>query len=97
MRIKYAFIAGIFTTLAICSASLILNQYEWIGMLSGGLFIISLLLSGIAIGAFLNGDETRANYHSETREHRTFRWDLAFLFLSFAFPHLVATVLYFVM
>jgi len=34
---------------------------------------ISIIISGIAIGSWTNGEQHRANYHSETPEHRNKR------------------------
>ncbi|MBN8252119.1 DUF5316 domain-containing protein [Priestia flexa] len=33
--------------------------------------IISIIISGISIGAWVNGEQQRANFHSETAEHRS--------------------------
>ncbi|MGE7602373.1 DUF5316 family protein [Peribacillus sp. NPDC097675] len=35
--------------------------------------VVGICLSGIFIGAWTTGAEQRANFHSETREHRQFR------------------------
>ncbi len=34
---------------------------------------IGIIISGIFIGAWTNGQQQRANFHSETEEHRGFR------------------------
>lgn len=34
---------------------------------------ISIIVSGLAIGSWTNGEQHRANYHSETKEHRNKR------------------------
>ncbi|MCT8138434.1 hypothetical protein H1D32_12175 [Anaerobacillus sp. CMMVII] len=39
--------------------------------------VIGILLSGIFIGAWTNGPQQRANFHSETEEHRGFRTEFA--------------------
>lgn len=39
--------------------------------------VIGILLSGIFIGAWTNGQQQRANFHSETEEHRGFRTKIA--------------------
>ncbi|UOY92519.1 DUF5316 domain-containing protein [Ectobacillus sp. JY-23] len=43
-----------------------------------GIGIISLLISGVFLGAWVNSDRQRANFHSETKEHRSFRERIAF-------------------
>ena len=35
--------------------------------------IISIIISGIFIGVWTGGQQQRANFHSETEEHRDFR------------------------
>lgn len=35
--------------------------------------VIGIIISGIFIGAWTNGQQQRANFHSETEEHRGFR------------------------
>ncbi|MFJ7744581.1 DUF5316 family protein [Peribacillus sp. NPDC097295] len=35
--------------------------------------VVGICLSGILIGAWTTGPEQRANFHSETSEHRQFR------------------------
>lgn len=50
----------------------------------GGAAIIPLLLSGIFVGAFVNGDQIRANFHTETKGDRKSRhkWVTRFLLIS---------------
>ncbi|MGY6212268.1 DUF5316 domain-containing protein [Cytobacillus firmus] len=36
-----------------------------------------IVISGLFIGAWTNGQQQRANYHSETDEHRNFRTRIA--------------------
>lgn len=35
--------------------------------------IILIIISGMFIGVWTSGNQQRANYHSETKEHRDFR------------------------
>ncbi|KAB2331320.1 DUF5316 family protein [Bacillus mesophilum] len=39
--------------------------------------ILCILISGIFIGAWTDGKQQRANFHSETEEHRDFRTKIA--------------------
>ncbi|MFJ7637752.1 DUF5316 family protein [Peribacillus sp. NPDC097224] len=39
--------------------------------------VVGISLSGIFIGAWTTGPEQRANFHSETSEHRQFRTKIA--------------------
>ncbi|OPX01825.1 DUF5316 family protein [Bacillus altitudinis] len=94
MRKKHAFFVGVCSMLVICSAALILQHHEWIGFVSGGISIIAFVASGFLMGAWTNGEEARAAYHSETKEHRMFRLDTAFLFIIFALPHMGVALLY---
>lgn len=40
---------------------------------------IFILISGIFIGAFTNGQQQRANFHSETEEHRNDKTKIAMI------------------
>lgn len=97
MRKKHAFFAGVCSMIVICSAAIILQHHEWIGFVSGGIAIIGIVVSGFLMGAWTSGEETRAAYHSETKELRMWRLDTAFLFMIFALPHMAAAVLYVLM
>jgi len=58
---------------------------------------ISIIISGISIGAWTNGSEQRANFHSETKDHRDFRTKLAFIFGIIGLLSLsIAGVIYFI-
>ena len=35
--------------------------------------IVSIIVSGVFLGAWTNGQQQRANFHSETKKHRNFR------------------------
>ncbi|QCR31926.1 DUF5316 family protein [Lysinibacillus sp. SGAir0095] len=35
--------------------------------------VISIIISGIFIGAWTDGQQQRANFHTETEDHRNFR------------------------
>lgn len=35
--------------------------------------IIAIVISGIFLGVWTSGQQQRANYHSETKDHRDFR------------------------
>ncbi|MFJ7859214.1 DUF5316 family protein [Peribacillus sp. NPDC097206] len=39
--------------------------------------VVGICLSGIYLGAWNSGSEQRANFHSETPEHRQFRTKIA--------------------
>lgn len=97
MRKKHAFFAGVCSMIVICSAAMLLQHLEWIGFVSGGISIIGVVMSGVLMGAWTSGEETRAAYHSETKEHRMWRLDTAFLVIIFALPHMAASALYVLM
>lgn len=40
---------------------------------------ISILISGVLLGAWIDGQQQRANFHSETVEHRDFRTKIGLL------------------
>ncbi len=42
--------------------------------------IISIIISGISIGAWVNGEQQRANFHSETAEHRNVKTKVSMVF-----------------
>lgn len=97
MRKKHVFFVGVCSMIVICSAAILLQHLEWIGFVSDGISIIGVVMSGVLMGAWTSGEETRAAYHSETKEHRLWRLDTAFLLIIFALPHMAASVFYVLM
>ncbi len=62
---------------------------------TAGLGAISWILAGIFTGAFISGDRSRANFHTETKEDRKFKNKLTTVFFMFGIPFLVtALVIY---
>ncbi|MFP7294536.1 MULTISPECIES: hypothetical protein [Bacillus] len=59
MRKKHAFFAGVCSMIVICSAAILLQHLEWIGFVSGGISIIGVVMSGVLMGAWTSGEETR--------------------------------------
>ncbi|WP_251027255.1 hypothetical protein [Bacillus safensis] len=59
MRKKHAFFAGVCSMIVICSAAILLQHLEWIKFVSGGISIIGVVMSGVLMGAWTSGEETR--------------------------------------
>ncbi|MGG3079699.1 DUF5316 domain-containing protein [Heyndrickxia faecalis] len=70
----YAFIIGMII------AGLFTGDFSKTYWLSGIAAAIGIVFSGITMGAFVGGMETRANYFSETKEHHQSRFSLTMLF-----------------
>lgn len=61
-----------------------ISSLYWICGIAGA---IGIFVSGILIGAFLNGSELRGNYFSETAKHRNVRTNASISFLLFSVPN----------
>ncbi|QHZ46488.1 DUF5316 domain-containing protein [Bacillus sp. NSP9.1] len=87
--------------LACLAVSLIVSvftqDHSLIIKVSGTVGIISILVSGIFLGAFVNGDKQRANYFSETKEHRDTRTKMSINILLLGLPHIIASIAFFIM
>ncbi|MDA1475119.1 DUF5316 family protein [Bacillus changyiensis] len=62
------FLIGLVSLALTLIASIFTQNDNLIIKVSGTVGIISILISGIFLGAFVNGDKQRANYFSETIE-----------------------------
>ncbi|WP_078410572.1 DUF5316 family protein [Priestia abyssalis] len=59
--------------------------------------IVGILISGIFIGAWTDGQQQRANFHSETDKHRNFRTKIAlYSGLAGALSLCIAGLIYFI-
>ncbi len=63
-----------------------LSTLYWICGIAGG---VGILLSGVLIGAFLNGSDIRGNYFSETKDHRDTRTHASISSLLFSIPNIL--------
>ncbi|WP_342431595.1 DUF5316 family protein [Neobacillus sp. FSL H8-0543] len=45
--------------------------------------IVCIIISGILVGAWVDGDRQRANFHTETSDGRSFRTKIALIFALF--------------
>ncbi|KYC66820.1 DUF5316 domain-containing protein [Heyndrickxia faecalis] len=76
----YAFIIGMIIAAIGIIAGLFTGDFSKTYWLSGIAAAIGIVFSGITMGAFVGGMETRANYFSETKEHHQSRFSLTMLF-----------------
>ncbi|RKQ28655.1 DUF5316 domain-containing protein [Oceanobacillus halophilus] len=90
---KKSFLIGCGISLIILVTGLITNNYVLYANILLGIGIITVLISALLSGAFLSGPEIRANYHTETKEHREKRTKTMTLTGVFAIPHLVTAAL----
>ncbi|MCT2535333.1 DUF5316 domain-containing protein [Aquibacillus koreensis] len=61
---------GLLITLVAVVIGFVTGEWNLVVKIIGGAALVPLLLSGLATGAFVNGDRARANYHTETKEDR---------------------------
>ncbi|MBD1382851.1 DUF5316 domain-containing protein [Metabacillus arenae] len=90
-----SFLAGSFLLVVGVLFSVMLNDWTLIYKISGSAGLTALLISGLLIGAFINGDPFRANEHSEDQEDRRRRTNYAFLYAAFSVPNLVGSVVFY--
>ncbi len=50
-------------------------MFEWFLIVG----VIGIIISGIFIGAWTDGEQQRSNFHSETDDHRNFRTKVAMI------------------
>ncbi|MGE6632047.1 DUF5316 family protein [Bacillus sp. NPDC077027] len=96
MKKTTTFLIGIGTLAAVLIASILLQSTQFIGMICGAISLIIMIISGLLLGAFPNNPEGRARDHSESKDHRMWRTNTAFLLVLLGLPHMVATIFYFV-
>ncbi|MCY7866115.1 DUF5316 domain-containing protein [Bacillus spizizenii] len=97
MKKIISLLIGLVTMGIVIAVAFSTNDYGLIWKLSGIIALISIGASGIFLGAFVNGNQQRGNYFSETEEHRENRTKLSFQFLMFGIPHIIAVALYFML
>jgi hypothetical protein len=66
--VKKSFLAGSILLGIVVLLSLIQNDWDLIYKVSGTFGFISLLISGCFLGAFISGDQLRANYNTEDKK-----------------------------
>lgn len=76
----YAVITGMIIAAAGIIAGLFTRDFSKTYWICGIAAAIGIVFSGITMGAFVGGMETRANYFSETKEHHQSRFSLTMLF-----------------
>ncbi|WP_100012040.1 DUF5316 domain-containing protein [Lentibacillus sediminis] len=61
---------GVFITIVALIVGAFTGDWNLFFIITGVAAIVPLLLSGLLTGAFVDGDRSRANYHTETKEDR---------------------------
>ncbi len=64
---------------------------------SGGMGLMFLIISGILSGAFVSGNQMRANYFMETREDRKRRINWSFYLLLAGLPNVIGAVVIYIL
>ncbi|MDE3840883.1 hypothetical protein C0966_16555 [Bacillus methanolicus] len=89
---KKSFLAGIVFLMLVSVVSIVLDDWNLIIKISGGIGLLAILASGLFVGAFVSGDRMRANFSSETKEDRSERLRTVNILLLFGLPNLAAAV-----
>ncbi|WP_408006767.1 DUF5316 domain-containing protein [Pseudalkalibacillus sp. A8] len=90
---KKSFCAGLFLLVISVITSVIVDDPTFVYKFCGTVGLISVLLSGILLGAFISGTQLRANYNTETRYQRQNRNKCAYCILVFGIPNLAAAII----
>ncbi|TYS16625.1 hypothetical protein FZC78_11580 [Rossellomorea vietnamensis] len=70
----------------------LLTGSEMITFICGGIGLFCLAISGILSGAFISGNQIRANTSTETKEKRRKRIRMMYLFALLGAPHFAAAI-----
>lgn len=91
---KKAFVTGFLFVIVMALVSTIQNDWTLIYKVCGTVGLASLLLSGIFLGAFVNGMQVRANFLTETKKERQNRNRYAYVLFAFGIPNLAAGLIF---
>jgi hypothetical protein len=91
-KLKKIFIIGILSgcILFICG---LLTGLEAFTLISGGVGLISLLISGLFSGVFISGDKIRANTSIENSQERKKRTKKMYAFALFGTPNFIVAII----
>ncbi|MGE8004978.1 DUF5316 domain-containing protein [Lysinibacillus sp. NPDC093216] len=91
---KYLLI-GVFLSLCGVLISMMLWGMEKVYLVSGTVGCIFIVISMIFSGAMVSGDRMRANFATETTEHRDERNNITLHSLYIALPNIIVAVLFY--
>jgi hypothetical protein len=95
--LKKSFFSGLLLLVISFVTSLLLNDWELIYKISGTIGIASLLFSGLFLGAYVGGEQLRANYNTEDKIDHAKRTKYAYILISFSLPNLIGGILAFIL
>ncbi|MGM7701982.1 DUF5316 family protein [Pseudalkalibacillus sp. Hm43] len=90
---KKAFIAGLIFLLILIVVTFTSGDWTLLYKIGGTVGLGSMLLSGLLLGAFVNGMQLRANYLTETKKDRKNRNRYAYMLFAFGLPNLAAGII----
>ncbi|MCF6408471.1 DUF5316 domain-containing protein [Pseudalkalibacillus salsuginis] len=85
--------AGLMLLVIAIITSIVVDDPALVYKICGTVGLISVLLGGILLGAFISGTQLRANYNTETRDQRHNRNKCAYCILVFGIPNLAAAII----
>jgi len=88
-------IAGTIIAIFLLILGLFMNDFKQIFYATGGLGLLSILISGFFINAFVSGEQMRANFHTETRDMKQERTKIASKLMLFALPNLIIAIIFY--
>lgn len=93
---KISFLIGLIISIIVSATGFILKNYNLSFKIVSAISVISIIISGILNGTFINGDKYRVNMLSETKEDRNKRINIIEYILIFAFPNIVVALILFI-
>ncbi len=91
--VKKSLCAGLLLLVIAVITSIVVGDPALVYKFCGTVGLISVLLSGILLGAFISGTQLRANYNTETKYQRHNRNKCAYCILVFGIPNLAAAII----
>ncbi|MEC5423759.1 DUF5316 domain-containing protein [Virgibacillus sp. C22-A2] len=87
---KKTFLIAFIVSLVLFLLGIVTGNIEFYGSITLGIGVVFLLIGALFSGAFISGEQLRANYHTETKEDRSRKNKTMSISIIIALPHLVA-------
>lgn len=92
---RKALLTGIVLAGLAAAGSFAADDWNLLVMLSGTVSLISISISGLLFGVFTNGEQNRANFHTESKNDRKKRQKIGGCVLLFGLPNMIAVLVYY--